>query len=251
MPDYRIVKTKIYSDIWFLSLTAEEKLAWLFLLTNDFTNVCGIYELSFELTKVLTRIENIENIIEKFKKDDKVDYYKGYIFIKNFLDHQYLSGDKIRSAICNELNKLPDDVIKRFNIENNKNYKQLHCFNNRPSIDYQKTIDSLPDRIEKNRIEKNRDSKEKKQLLKKLNDKQKVILNYMVDLGFQPDDDFKKWLEDLHKDYNNIDFVACVKEWYDYFKPIYSKRKKKPNYKLSFRNWVSKPYATKKENIEI
>jgi hypothetical protein len=77
------VSTSIWKDKWFFHMKPEEKLFYLYLLTNKHTNFLGIYRLSIRIMSRETRLE--KNIIEKtltmFAADRKVLYIAGIIFI--------------------------------------------------------------------------------------------------------------------------------------------------------------------------
>lgn len=54
--------------------------------------------------------DTIKNILERFKKDKKVDYANGWIFICNFQKHQDLNNEKIKKGIEIIINSVPEDV---------------------------------------------------------------------------------------------------------------------------------------------
>ena len=234
-----MINTKFWDDTYIITLSSNKKLLFIYLITSGLNNVCGIYEISIKRICFDTDLEKtpIEEILAKFSEDDKIYYIDGWIYIKNFQKHQtYNENMKIGVKKC--IFNTPNNILTKIR-EKNKGFE--------PFPNHSEEIGKLEPKLEPKLELKEVTEK----LLQQLNDKQKTVLNYMMNLGFQPDNDFKNWLEDLHRDYSSVDFVVCVKEWHDYFKPIYLKKKKKPNYKLSFRNWVSKPYATKKENTEV
>ena len=45
MAKNRMVNTRIWSDPRVLELDPSEKLLWVYLITNDHTSICGIYEI--------------------------------------------------------------------------------------------------------------------------------------------------------------------------------------------------------------
>ena len=45
MAKQRVVKTSFWSDSYIIDLSPTEKLLYLYLFTNDFIDLCGIYEL--------------------------------------------------------------------------------------------------------------------------------------------------------------------------------------------------------------
>ena len=86
----RSINTKIWDDVWFESLTSEEKLVWLYLLTNKNTNMLGVYELSekkiaFEIGLPL---ENIRKAFKSFESQKKGKYINGYVVLFNWIKNQ-------------------------------------------------------------------------------------------------------------------------------------------------------------------
>lgn len=117
MSDYKQIKTRIWQDKWFLSLTPEEKLMWLFLLTNQYVHFSGLYELPKPLISPLTGSSNPLIVLKKFVEDGKIKMYEDWILITNFKKHQPISEnvkDKVNIAICNYL-KENQEVFNKIN----------------------------------------------------------------------------------------------------------------------------------------
>ena len=87
MAKQRYINTKIWSDSWVSELDPIEKLLFLYILTNERTNIAGIYELPIKIMSIETGIEKqmIENILNRFKKDQRVEFLNGWIIIANFV----------------------------------------------------------------------------------------------------------------------------------------------------------------------
>jgi len=92
----RVIQSKFWSDKWVLTLTAEEKLAYLYLLLNESLNVLSLFELSEELMSFETKIkkEEISRMLNMFQQAGKIDYFNGYILLKNASKYQNYSGVK-------------------------------------------------------------------------------------------------------------------------------------------------------------
>ena len=127
MADYRPIKQKIWHDNWFLSLTPEEKLLWIFLLTNEYVHISGIYELPKPLISPLTGVTNPLPILEKFEKDGKIIIKEGYIFIRNYLKNQTKQINKKDNITISIINYIAENshFIDLFNLENEIFYKPL------------------------------------------------------------------------------------------------------------------------------
>lgn len=114
----RSISTEIWADTWFESLKGDEKLIFLYLLTNERTNMLGIYEISIRKISFETGIktESIRKALERFESDSKVKYTDDcFIIIKNFLKQQSFNTNMMRSAVS-KYNELPKS-IKTIHIE--------------------------------------------------------------------------------------------------------------------------------------
>ena len=111
MAKYRPIKTSFWEDDWIASLTTNEKLLFLYLLTNPHTNLCGIYRVSIRYLSFETGIEKDQIIkcLERFSKDEKVEYLDGWIILKNHQKHQTASP-KIKQGIEREMSEIPQEI---------------------------------------------------------------------------------------------------------------------------------------------
>lgn len=148
MAEYRPIKVKIWHDSWFSSLQIEEKLFWIFLLTNDYFHISGIYELPKPLISPLSGCPNALPIIEKFIKEGKMEYKEGFIFIRNYLKNQ----DK-------QINK-KDNIFKGISLYLSQNSFLISLFNLQEEAPYKPLISPLPSPYVKRKvikIESNKD----------------------------------------------------------------------------------------------
>jgi len=86
----RMISTKFWNDTYTSDLDPIEKLLFLYLLTNDQTNMLGIYEIPLRRIAFDTGIdrEMVLKILERFKSFGKAEYTEGYVIIYNFIKHQ-------------------------------------------------------------------------------------------------------------------------------------------------------------------
>ena len=104
MAEYKQIKIRIWQDNWFLSLNSEEKLMWLFLLTNQNCHISGLYELASPLVAPLTGIKEWEKILLKFAKDEKIFFLDGWVYIKNYKKHQPI-GENVKDNANKSIKK--------------------------------------------------------------------------------------------------------------------------------------------------
>lgn len=115
MAKNRYVNTKFWSDNYISRLNKDEKLLFLYLLTNERTTIAGIYELPVRYMAIETGMdeEDVERILKKFSRDKKASYTDGWVVISNFIKYQEVNkSPKIRQGIDNILENIPDKIRK-------------------------------------------------------------------------------------------------------------------------------------------
>lgn len=111
MDKKRSLSTRLWTDNWVLDLDPVEKLLFVYLLTNQSTNLAGIYELHLRKMAFETGIdkEMIQKILSRFEADGRVFYRHGYVVVANFTKHQGYNDSMIQNAI-ETVDNLPDEV---------------------------------------------------------------------------------------------------------------------------------------------
>lgn len=117
MSKNRYINTKFWSDGYVSNLDPVEKLLFLYLLSNDKTNICGIYELPLKYMAIETGIdkEMIIKILERFQKEKKIFYINGWICITNFIKHQNFQNINIKKGIESCLSEVPKEILTNTN----------------------------------------------------------------------------------------------------------------------------------------
>jgi len=111
MEKLRSVSTAIWSDTWFEDLTPSEKLLFIYLLTNDKTNMLGIYEISIKKISYDTGLnkDTIQKALKGFESVNKVNYIDNHVILLNFIKNQKFNSNMQKSAI-DKYNNLPNNV---------------------------------------------------------------------------------------------------------------------------------------------
>mgnify|MGYP001562473240 CR=1 FL=1 len=119
MARQRYVNTKFWSDTFITSLKPLNRYLFLYLLTNEHTNIAGIYELP--LIRIIQESGISKESIQKVLKslDSRVCYADGWVVFRNFQRHQS-KGQKIRVGIESIMAELPNK-IKDFYLNWTKN----------------------------------------------------------------------------------------------------------------------------------
>jgi len=126
MANYRQIHTQIWRDNWFLDLEPDEKLLFIYLFSNDNSNLAGIYELHERIISLETGLEpkRIIEIVNKLEADGKVYYRDGVVWIVNMQKYHSNAGEKVRKNIDTVVMGLPDCEVK-----------QKYCIANEIEID--------------------------------------------------------------------------------------------------------------------
>jgi hypothetical protein len=123
----RSVNTRIWADEWFEGLSRDEKLLWLYLLTNQYTNMLGIYEVSMSRISFETGItrETLSKAFERFQREGKAFYIcNRFVFLVNWLKNQSMNTNMEKNARTS-LENLPDDVLSALSIMHMESFESL------------------------------------------------------------------------------------------------------------------------------
>lgn len=112
MANLRSVNTKFWDDPWIETLTVSEKLLFLYLITNSYANLCGIYEITIKRICFETGIDNktVLNALERFGRVRKAYFVnENYIFMPNWLKNQNLNTN-MKKGVLTLIQELPKEV---------------------------------------------------------------------------------------------------------------------------------------------
>lgn len=90
MAKHRTVNTHFWDDSYIETLSPNEILLFLFLITNPQTNIAGSYEITVTRMHERTRLSRIkiEEILTKFEADGKFIYKDNWMLAVNAISHQ-------------------------------------------------------------------------------------------------------------------------------------------------------------------
>lgn len=109
MAKQRYINTKFWSDNWVSELNPLERYLFLYFLTNEHTNIAGLYELPLRTMAFETGIdkEMLVKMLPRF--EGKVYYIEGWIFLKNFAKHQAVN-DSVKKGITASMKEIPAEI---------------------------------------------------------------------------------------------------------------------------------------------
>lgn len=109
-----MIHTSFWSDPYIQDLNPDEKLLYLYLLTNERTSICGIYEITEKTMAFDTGIElkNIKQTVDRLIQAGKLRRYENWVYLLNFSKHQK-SNPSIEQGIERAIKELPAGVFDR------------------------------------------------------------------------------------------------------------------------------------------
>ena len=142
MAKQRYVYDSFWTDPYIETLQVDEKLLFIYYLTNPLCNIAVIYEIrdsriSYELSIAEKRIKLIK---EKFVKDEKILIFKDWIVLKNFAKHQS-PNPNVLLGMQRIINTLPSDLKALKGFESLSHFTLLNLTYNRANSDTKMDID--------------------------------------------------------------------------------------------------------------
>lgn len=114
MAKQRFVNTRFWSDNFIVGLKPIERYLFLYFLTNEHTNICGIYELP--MRTMVFETEMTEKEINKALKsmEDKIFYVDGWVYVKNFERHQVARGSaQVKTGVDKAKKEVPSEIMSK------------------------------------------------------------------------------------------------------------------------------------------
>lgn len=121
MAKTRYIDTRFWHDNFIREfLNPLDRYLFLYFLTNDKTNISGIYELPLSMVANETGLDKEMLLKMMFRLKGKIDYIEGWVYIRNFQKYQKTTSPKIKIGISYEMEKIPKrvmDIIVELNKE--------------------------------------------------------------------------------------------------------------------------------------
>ena len=130
MSSKRSISTSIWSDPFFEDLSPSDKLIFVYLITNEKTNMLGIYECSEKKISFETGIDSdtVKMGLKRFERVKKISRVANYIILLNFMKHQKYNTNMKKSALST-YGDLPNDLrtcdLSEFNGDSLKAFETL------------------------------------------------------------------------------------------------------------------------------
>lgn len=115
MAIYRKIHVSFWSDAFISELLPEQRYFYIYLLTNEKTKQCGIYEITKKQICNDTgyNIDRVSKLLEYFIKKGKIRYSDktNELAVKNWRKYNYSTSPKVQSCINKELTQIKDRVL--------------------------------------------------------------------------------------------------------------------------------------------
>ena len=115
MAIYRSIHTSFWSDLFVTELTPEQKFFFIYLLTNEKTRQCGIYEIGKRQISFDTgyNIDTINKLISFFQESGKIKFSEttSEIAIFNWAKYNSSNSPKVEACIAKELKTVKNKVL--------------------------------------------------------------------------------------------------------------------------------------------
>ena len=146
MAVFRSVHLSYWTDTKVVdNFTPEDKYFMLYCLTNEYTNICGCYEISIKqmCNDLGYNKDTVERLLERFRTIHKMidyDYNTKELFVRNWYKYNWTSSNKIEQAIISSINgvkseKFKNELIDIYNSRENLTIPYTYG-NDRVSIPY-------------------------------------------------------------------------------------------------------------------
>lgn len=112
MAKRRLINTKFWSDSFIVKLQPLERYLFLYLLTNEHTEICGIYELPIEVMSRETGLpsDTLLDLLTHF--NDKIHYTESWVYIYNFTKNQCANESMIKGA-QRSISEVPPKILAK------------------------------------------------------------------------------------------------------------------------------------------
>lgn len=112
MAKTRMINTRFWSDGFIVSLDALDRYLFLYFLTNEHTNICGIYELPLRTAINELNITQQQFVKSLKKLEGKIFYIEGWIYVKNFEKYQTYN-ENVKKGIETAKKEIPKNIMDK------------------------------------------------------------------------------------------------------------------------------------------
>jgi hypothetical protein len=113
MSKKRWLDTSFWSDPWVVdSLNILDRHLFIYFITNEHTNVAGVYEIAMRTICNETGLEKEEVARIMVRLEPRVKYIDGWLVLRNGIKNQNYRNSKIEAAILSAIDKAPAEIFE-------------------------------------------------------------------------------------------------------------------------------------------
>ena len=119
MAGYRQIHTQIWKDEWYIELSPEEKLVFVYLFSNELASISGIYKIPERVISNETgvRIEDVRIMLEEFEAAGKIMYGDGVLWVKNMNKFHANASPRTQKKVEADVAMIPECKVKQAYIQ--------------------------------------------------------------------------------------------------------------------------------------
>lgn len=114
-----MIDTRFWNDVWVVDrLNPLDRYLMLYFLTNNKTNIAGVYEISLKTVANETGLDRDEILKMVHRLEPRVRYIEGWVILQNFIKNQNYKSPKIKNGIEYELENVPPRLLRYLHLPN-------------------------------------------------------------------------------------------------------------------------------------
>jgi len=196
----RVVQTRFWKDEYITQLSSEEKLIFLFLLTNETIGMTGIYQVYPQEIALWcgTTEEKARKVLDKLTSDKKIIYKDGWIRVMNHSRYQNYNSGNRKNSFKKEMSLIPQYIkeidVDQMSTSGRPNADMMSVKNQKSKIINQKL------KINNKNSEKKKNKKKEKEIFEIRDHYNRVFQKKTTSVrGYESNFDFWKGVHDLDK----------------------------------------------------
>lgn len=215
----RIIHTRIWTDSFFESLSPQEKLLFIFFITNENIGLTGAYECTDRAIAYHTGLSSGEITKGKEKFKQNFEFVDSWVYLKNAVKYQnYKSNEKLLKAYTKEFDSLPVKVQKLIKNDTSSDTGIHTLLNNKSEIINHKK-ENIKTEVEKKQTVSNH--------LFGVKNEAKILADKM-DMNKKKSGIHTQWQDDAFRFAEQLgiklDDVSLKGRWLKFFKMSYEKK---------------------------